>query len=62
MITIQQERPDSLDARMLIAELEAYLNPLYPPESRHGFSIEQLISENVIFFVIRVDNSAVGCV
>ncbi|MEM6429966.1 MAG: GNAT family N-acetyltransferase [Deinococcota bacterium] len=62
MITIQQERPDSPDAHMLIAELEAYLDPLYPPESRHGLSIEQLVTENVIFFVIRVDGSAAGCV
>ena len=39
--TIAAERPDSADARSLIAELEAYLVPLYPAESRHGFSVEK---------------------
>jgi len=34
--TITAERPDSPDATALIEELEAYLTPLYPRESRHG--------------------------
>lgn len=33
------------DARALIAELEAHLAPLYPAESRHGFSIQKLLQE-----------------
>ena len=36
---IVAERPDARDASALIAELEAHLAPLYPAESRHGFSI-----------------------
>src|SRR5512140_1240215 len=58
---IVQERPDSADARTLISELEAHLAPLYPAESRHGYSVEKLLREEVAFFVIRLDGSAAGC-
>jgi putative acetyltransferase len=58
---IAAERPDTPDARMLIAELEAYLVPLYPAESRHGFSVEKLLQEDVAFFVMRQDGLAAGC-
>lgn len=59
--TIVAERPDTPDAQTLIAELEAYLTPLYPAESRHGFSVEKLLREGVAFFVIRSDKLAAGC-
>lgn len=59
--TISRERPDSPDARELIAELEAALNPLYAAESRHGYSVEKLIQQNVAFFVIRYDDEPAGC-
>jgi putative acetyltransferase len=58
---IVPERPDTLDARTLIAELEATLAPLYPPESQHGLSVEQLLREQVAFFVLRQDGVAAGC-
>ena len=48
--TITPERPDTPDATALIAELETYLEPLYPRESRHGYSVEKLIAEGVAFF------------
>lgn len=60
-IEISLERPDSDDARALIAELEAYLIPLSPPESRHGYSVEKLITEDVPFFIIRQNGTPVGC-
>jgi putative acetyltransferase len=55
------ERPDTIDARALIAELDAYLVPLYPKESHHGFSVERLLQEDVAFFVMRHDGIAAGC-
>jgi putative acetyltransferase len=58
---ITPERPDTIDAKALIAELEAQLEPFYPRESRHGFSVEKLIAEAVAFFVIRVDDTPAGC-
>ena len=60
-IEISLERPDSDDAKALIAELEAYLIPLAPPESRHGYSIEKLITEDVPFFIIRDNGIPVAC-
>jgi putative acetyltransferase len=58
---IVEERPDSPDASQLIAELEAVLNPLYSPESRHGLSVERLLREGVPFFVSRHDGQPAGC-
>jgi GNAT superfamily N-acetyltransferase len=46
---------------LLIEELETYLTPLYPAESRHGFSVEKLIREGVAFFVTRCDGAPAGC-
>ena len=60
-VKISLERPDSDDARVLIEELEAYLIPLSPPESRHGYSIEKLIEEEVPFFIIRNNGIPVAC-
>ena len=59
--TITPERPDTPDAVMLITELESILEPLYPRASRHGLSVERLISENVAFFVVRSDGVPAGC-
>jgi putative acetyltransferase len=61
LVSIVAERPDSVDARTLIDELEAHLDPLYPKESRHGFSVEKLLQENVAFFVMHYDGSPAGC-
>jgi putative acetyltransferase len=61
LISIVAEQPDSVDARALIDELEAHLDPLYPKESRHGFSVEKLLREEVAFFIIRYDGVAAGC-
>ena len=58
---ISLERPDSEDARALITELEAHLAPLYPVESRHGYSVEKLINQEVAFFIIRVNDTPAGC-
>lgn len=58
---IAPERPDTHDARALITELDAYLIPLAPAESRHGYPVEKLIAQGVAFFVLRVDDLPVGC-
>jgi putative acetyltransferase len=58
---ILPERPDSADAIALIEELEAHLDPLYPAKSRHGYSVEKLIAQQVAFFVLRDNGTAAGC-
>jgi len=55
------ERPDSADAMLLISELEAQLEPLYPKTSRHGYSVEKLLKQGVAFFVARYDGEPAGC-
>ncbi|MGZ9221230.1 MAG: GNAT family N-acetyltransferase [Anaerolineales bacterium] len=58
---ISRERPDTPDAISLITELEAHLEPLYPSESRHGFSVDKLLAEDVAFFLLRVNGTPAGC-
>jgi GNAT superfamily N-acetyltransferase len=58
---ITPERPDSADAIVLITELEACLDPLYPRTSRHGYSVEKLIAQGVAFFVLRDNGTPAGC-
>jgi putative acetyltransferase len=60
-ISIVAERPDSPDAALLVTELETHLESFYPPESRHGFSVERLVAEGVPFFLLRVDAEPAGC-
>jgi putative acetyltransferase len=60
-VTITAERPDHSDASALILELERYLASLYAPESRHGFSVERLVAEDVPFFLLREDGEPAGC-
>ena len=49
------------DARTLIGELDAELNADYPPEQRHGFSIERVFQPDVMFFVARDGVGPLGC-
>lgn len=58
---ITLERPDTADAVLLITELEAHLDPLYPRESRHGLSVEQLLAEDVAFFLLRWNENPACC-
>jgi len=61
-ITIAEEPPDSQDAIKLLGELDVQLSSQdYPKESRHAFSVEKLLRENVAFFVTRYSGAAVGC-
>ena len=58
---ITPERPDTADAILLITELEAQLDPLYPRESRHGLSVEQLLAQDVAFFLLLANGEPAGC-
>jgi ribosomal protein S18 acetylase RimI-like enzyme len=58
---ISSERPDTADAVLLIEELEAHLDPLYPSASRHGLSIQQLLDQDVAFFLLRWNGLPAGC-
>jgi len=58
---ITRERPDTPDAASLINELETHLAAHYPAESRHGFSVERLVAEDVAFFLLRMDGFPAAC-
>ena len=59
--TIRQEDPRTESARTLIGELDVYLDPLYPKESQHGYSIEKLVAQRVEFFVLYEDEAPAAC-
>jgi GNAT superfamily N-acetyltransferase len=60
-MVITRERPDTPDAINLITELESHLAARYPDESRHGFSVEKLLAEDVAFFLLRAEGTPAGC-
>ncbi|MBC7482068.1 MAG: GNAT family N-acetyltransferase [Rhizobacter sp.] len=59
---IALESPDQPEVIALIAELDAYQESLYPPESRHPLHIAALTKPNVVFAVARdAAGQALGC-
>jgi putative acetyltransferase len=60
--TIALEDPDQADVHALIAELDAYLTGLYPPESNHGIDVAGLVQAKALLVVARAEQGhAVGC-
>jgi len=56
------ETPDQPDVHALIAELDAYLYSLYPPENVYALDIASLLEPNVVFAVARdLSGTALGC-
>jgi putative acetyltransferase len=51
--TIALESPDQPEVIALIAELDAYQDTLYPPESRYSLDLASLKQPNVLFAVAR---------
>jgi putative acetyltransferase len=61
-MTIAIELPDQPEVIALIAELDAYQDTLYPPESRHALDLTTLKQPNVLFAVARDSaGRAIGC-
>lgn len=59
---IQIEDPDQPEVRQLIADLDAYQDSLYPPESRYALDITSLRQPHVRFAVARTaQGAAIGC-
>ncbi|CAN5438998.1 GNAT family N-acetyltransferase [soil metagenome] len=49
------------EVRTLVEALEGELAANYPPEQRHGLSLDAIFQPSIRFFVARVDGAAVGC-
>jgi len=61
-MTIAIELPDQPEVIALIAELDAYQDTLYPPQSRHALDLTALKQPNVLFAVARDTAArAIGC-
>jgi putative acetyltransferase len=61
-MTIALESPDQPEVIALIAELDAYQDTLYPPESRHALDLASLKQGNILFVVARDESAkAIGC-
>jgi putative acetyltransferase len=60
-ITVRAESPDQADIRAMLAELDAYLADLYPPDHNHILDVKALLSPQVHFLVARRAGEAVGC-
>ncbi len=59
--TIRREHPGTAEAALLIAELDVYLDPLYPKQSQHGYSIEKLVEQQVEFSVLYHSGEPAAC-
>jgi putative acetyltransferase len=60
-VTIAVETPLQDDVRALVAELNAYLQPLSPPEFQFQMTVEQMADDATTLFVARdVTGRAVG--
>jgi putative acetyltransferase len=60
-VTIGVETPLQDDVRQLVKELNAYLNPLSPPEFQFQMTVEQMADAKTTLFVARDENGqAVG--
>jgi putative acetyltransferase len=60
-LSIELVAVPSADARALVRELEAELNSVYPPEQRHGLSLDRLFRPGILFFIARSEGGAIGC-
>ena len=60
-VLIQVSDPASPAARELIERLDKYLTSLYPAESNHLLSVEDLKRPGVTFLTAVVDGEVAGC-
>lgn len=61
MITVELVTQPTDDVRALVGELEANLSAGYPPEQRHGLSLDAIFQPHIRFFLARDNGAAVGC-
>ena len=61
-VKIAIEPVDQPEALALISELDAHLQALYPPKSRHGLTVAELRGSNILFVLARDEQDAAhGC-
>ena len=60
-ITVEPVPEVTDEVRVLIGELDRILAAEYPPEQRHGLSLDEIFNPGVRFFLARSNGAAVGC-
>ena len=60
-VRIEPASPRLPEARELIAELDAFLGALYPPERNYLLDVESLCSPEITFFLARCDGVPAAC-
>ena len=60
-ITVEPVPEVTDEVRVLIGELDRILAAEYPPEQRHGLSLDEISKPGVRFFLARSNGAAVGC-
>jgi putative acetyltransferase len=61
-VTVAEEHPDQGEVGELLAQSDAFLSALYPPEhQRRQPTVAALLEKDVHFFVARRDGKALGC-
>jgi putative acetyltransferase len=61
-ISIGPEDPRHQDIRRLIAESDAYMQALYPPESNHLVDVDALAASDTVFLVARRNGELLGSI
>ena len=60
MLSIRPVDPSRTEVYQLIEQLDEYQSPLYPPESNHLDSIEELSKSNAFFLAAFIDSAICG--
>lgn len=60
-VTIAIESPVQDDVRVLIADLNAYLLSLTPPEGCHHLTVEQMAAPDTTVFIARDSGKTIAC-
>src|SRR5260370_21907560 len=61
VLVIEEARAATDEVRRLIGELDQVLSEGYPPEQRHGLSVDAIFQPNIHFFLARLGAIAVRC-
>jgi putative acetyltransferase len=61
LIEIAQVLQATDEVRELVAELDQVLAAEYPPEQRHGLSLDAIFQPHIRFFVARMNGELAGC-
>jgi putative acetyltransferase len=62
VLTIERVVTATPEMKLLVGELDAVLLALYPPTQSHGLSVDEIVADPAVRFLIaRVDGEAAGC-